>query len=170
MNSKNLSILLTLVCLTLLHLPAQARVKVQNSVTVDAKMESVWQALMEYQKEEKQFHKKLVSSKHDKVNIKEEFIRVPVVGSASIDYIEENHPGQKRIDYKLTKSKILTKFEGTWTLVENQKGSGVIVTLTTDIDTWVPAPFKNRILKNATKKGMKKRLAFIKKQAEHSTN
>ena len=166
MRIKLNAIALSIVAMVIIQLPAMAKVKVQNSVVVDAKMESVWNALLSYQKEEKKFNKKLMSNNNDKVTIKEEFIRVPVVGSAHIDYEEINHKDLGRIDYKLTKSKILTKFEGAWTVKENENGKGVVVTLTTHIDSWVPAPFKNRILRNATKKGMKKRLAFVKTQAE----
>ena len=166
MRIKLNAIALSIVAMIIVQLPAMAKVKVQNSVVVDAKMESVWDALLKYQKEEKQFNKKMVSNQRDKVTIKEEFVRVPVVGAAHIDYEEINHKDLGRIDYKLTKSKFLTTFEGAWTVKKNDSGKGVVVTLTTHIDSWVPAPFKSRILRNATKKGMEKRLAFVKTQAE----
>ena len=148
--------------------PAQARVKVTKSVEVNADLKSTWLALEQYQREEKRFHKQVVSDKNGKIVLKEEFLRVPVVGNAYINYVEENHPF-KRIDYKLKGSKVLTVFEGAWKLEKVKNKNAVSLTLITDIDSWVPVPFKNSILKKTTAKGMMKRLAFVKNQAEKIT-
>lgn len=163
---------LVVLSVLLLSNPAQARVKVKKTVSVNASIDTVWTALMNYQKEEKKFHKTLVSEKGNQIRLKEEFLKVPVVGNAYINYVEENHKEDGRVDYKLEGSKVLTKFQGTWKVEadENNAKPGTIVTLTTDIDTWVPVPFKNSILKRATMKCMNKRLAFVKQQAELSQN
>ncbi len=160
---------LAIVAATVVQTPASARVKVEDSVTVNASVDSVWRALMEYQRAETQFNKKLVASTDNTVKIKEEFMRVPVVGNAFINYDEVSHKNENRIDYKLTDSKVLTTFEGSWVLEENKCGKGVTLKLTTDIDSWMPVPFKNKILRNATMKGMEKRLAFVKNFAESHT-
>ncbi len=161
------SVLLALIVAAALQSPALARVKVQDSVTVDAKPESVWKALMEYQRDEKTFNKKLLASNEDTVTIKEEFMKLPVVGTQFINYVEVSHQDAQRIDYKLTGSKVLTLFEGSWIIEPNKNGGGVTLTLITEIDTWVPAPFKNKLLRSNTLKGMVKRLAFVKDRAEH---
>ena len=146
-------------------LEAQARVKVVHSVEVKADLKSTWEALQKYQREGKLFHKEVISDTGNRIVLKEEFLRVPVVGNAYINYVEDNHP-YDRVDYKLQGSKVLTVFEGAWKL-ENVAGkNSVLLTLITDIDSWVPVPFKNSILKKSTSKGMKERLAFVKKQAE----
>lgn len=149
----------------MIQLPGFAKVKVSKSVTVNADKESVWHALLGYQKEEKKFHKKATLSGNT-VKIKEEFISVPVVGTAYINYIEWNREPDGRIDYKLQKSKVLTAFEGSWKIDETKDGGAVVLTLTTEIDSWVPMPFKNKILKKVTASGMSKRLAFVKSSAE----
>lgn len=169
MNRIRASMILLILAVTAVPMPASARVKVEDSVTVNAPMDCVWKALMEYQREEKSFNKKLVSSAENTVKIKEDFLRVPVAGNTCINYDEVSHKNENRIDYKLTESKVLTTFEGAWTLEENSCGKGVTLKLTTDIDSWMPLPFKNKILKNATMKGMEKRLAFVKNFAESHT-
>ena len=67
MKLKYSALLFFLLAITIFQAPAHARVKVQDSVTINAKMDSVWQALLDYQKEEKEFNKKLVSNKNDTV-------------------------------------------------------------------------------------------------------
>lgn len=144
---------------------AQARVKVTKSVEVNADLKSTWLALRKYQREGKKFHKQVVSESGSKIVLKEEFLRVPVVGNAYINYVEVNYP-YERVDYKLQGSKVLTVFEGAWKLEKVKAKNAVTLTLITDIDSWVPVPFKNTILKKQTSKGMLKRLGFVKKQAE----
>lgn len=163
------SVLLAVVACFALPSPVCARVTVEDSVAVNARPETIWKALMDYQREEKTFHKKVVSSTKDSVSIKEEFVKLPVVGTTNIDYVEVSHRDENRIEYKLTDSKILTLFEGAWIIEENKDGRGSTLRVVTSIDTWVPAPFKNTLLKNQTKKGMEKRLAFVKKSAEQMT-
>jgi len=162
--------MVSLFALLALQLPASAKVKVEDSIAVDAKPEVIWKALMSYQHEEKGFHKKVVSSTPDSVSIKEEFVKLPVVGTTNINYVEVSHRDDNRIEYKLTDSKILTLFEGAWIIEPSKDGQSATVKLVTEIDTWVPAPFKNTLLKNQTKKGMEKRLAFVKDCAEHMDN
>ena len=159
---------LTLAIFLSAQAPALAAVKIERSVTVNADLKTVWKALLNYQHAEKDFHKKVVSQNNHVVTIDEEFVRVPVVGSANILYIENNIP-LERIDYKLQGSKVLTKFEGAWSIAKADGGTGTVVKLVTDIDSWVPVPFKNRILRKTVSKGMMKRLAYVKKQAENNT-
>lgn len=161
---SSLMIAAAVACVT--QMPAHATVTVEGSVTVDASPEIVWQALGEYQKEEKAFHKKIVSTHQSTVTIKEEFAKLPIVGAAHINYVEIGNSDHNRIDYKLTDSSVLNRFDGAW-IVEDNKAGGVNLKIVTNIDTWVPAPFKNKLLRNNTKKGMEKRLAFVKQYAEH---
>jgi hypothetical protein len=166
MRTANRVMLICFVALVATQSPVLAHVKVEDSVNIDAKPEFVWKALMEYQREEKLFHKKLVSQKNDCVSIKEEFGTLPLVGSAFIDYVEVNHQKENRIDFKLTDSKVFTRFEGTWIVEPSKCGERATLTLTTDVDTWLPTPFKNKMLRNTAKRGMEKRLAFVKIHAE----
>ncbi|MBX9670121.1 MAG: hypothetical protein K2X93_21150 [Candidatus Obscuribacterales bacterium] len=166
MRLARASMVLAVVAVTFAQMPASARVRVEDSVTVNASIDTVWKALMEYQREEKTFSKKLVGASDNTVKIKEEFMKLPVVGNAFINYDEVSHKTENRIDYKLTDSKVLSMFEGAWSLEENRRGKGVTLKLTTDIDSWMPVPFKNKILRTATMKGMERRLAFVKNFAE----
>jgi hypothetical protein len=149
------------------QVPAHAAVTVEDSIAVNAKPELVWKALHEYQKEEKTFHKKIVSSTHNSVTLKEEFAKLPVVGTTCLNYIEVSKPEENRIDYRLTENGVLNKFQGSWIIEENKTTGGVTLKLITEIDSWVPAPFKSKILRSNTKKGMEKRLAFVKQFAEN---
>jgi hypothetical protein len=147
------------------QLPAFAAVTVEDSVTINAKPEVVWKALHEYQKEDKAFHKKIVSTTPNSVTLKEEFAKMPVVGTTYLNYIEVSKPEENRIEYRLTEKGVLNKFDGAWIIEDN--GTGVTLKLVTNIDSWVPAPFKNKVLRNNTRKGMVQRLAFVKDYAEH---
>jgi hypothetical protein len=151
------------------QMPALASVTVEDFVTVEASPEIVWKALHEYQKEDKAFHKKIVSQTPNSVTLKEEFAKLPVVGTTFLNYIEVSKPEEHRIEYRLTESGVLNKFDGAWIIEENKDGNGVTLKLVTNIDSWVPAPFKNKVLRSNTKKGMEKRLAFVKDYAEHHT-
>ena len=159
---KRQAVVLSLTMCTLgsLALSADARVKLEKSVEVDADKDTVWTALMDYQKAEKTFNRNA-----KKVSVKEQFAKVPVVGSTYIDYEEQNFPGQK-ICYRLTDSKVLNRFEGEWRIEDSKDGKGTLLKLTTDIDSWMPVPLKNKILKNFTAKGMDKRMTYVKKHAE----
>lgn len=151
------------------QMPAVAAVTVEDCVTIDASTETVWKALHEYQKEDKAFHKKIVASTPNSVTLKEEFAKLPIVGTTFLNYIEVSKPEEHRIDYKLTEKGVLNKFDGAWIIEENKDGNGVTLKLVTNIDSWVPAPFKNKVLRNNTKKGMLQRLAYVKDYAEHHT-
>lgn len=149
------------------QMPALAAVTVEEFVVVDATPETVWKALHEYQKEEKAFHKKIVSSTSNSVTLKEEFAKLPIVGTTFLNYIEVSKPEEHRIEYRLTEKGVLNKFDGAWIVEENKDGNGVTLKLVTNVDSWVPAPFKNKVLRNNTKKGMEQRLAYVKEYAEH---
>jgi hypothetical protein len=164
MKFRKSSLLLAAVALVVMQLPAAARVQIEDSITIDADMQTVWQALKDYQREQKMFDKKIVAEKGDDTTIKEEFIKVPVVGSATLSYVE-SRKGNYRIDYWLTGSKILNVFKGSWQLSKNEKG-GTTIKLTTDVDSWMPVPMKNKLLRNHTAAGMKKRLSYVKAHAE----
>lgn len=161
------SALMIAIAAAVFQLPAFAAVTVEDSVTIDAKPETVWKALHEYQKEDKAFHKKIISSTPNSVTLKEEFAKMPIVGTTYLNYIEVSKPEEKRIEYRLTEKGVLNKFDGAWIIEEN--GDGVKLKLVTNIDSWVPAPFKNKVLRSNTKKGMEQRLAYVKEYAEHHT-
>lgn len=160
---------MAVVALTLAQLPALAAVTIEDSIVVNAEPEAVWSALRQYQKDEKLFQKKRIRVEPNSVTFKENFVSLPFVGTTTLDYTEITVPSENRIDYKLNESKILNKFDGSWIVEENKDGK-VTVRLVTNIDTWLAAPFKNKVLRNVTKKGMEKRLAYVKEKAEGSTH
>ena len=166
MNVKS-ALMLAAVAGVTVQMPVHASVIVEDSIAVNAKPETVWKALHEYQKEEKAFHKKVVATTPNSVSLKEEFAKLPVIGTMMLSYIEVNKPEENRVDYRMTEKGALNKFEGSWIIEENKTTGGVTLRLVTEIDTWVPAPFKNKVLRSNTKKGMEKRLAFVKEYAEH---
>lgn len=164
MKIRKSCLLLTAVSLVALQLPTVAYVQIEDSIGIDADIDTVWRALKDYQREEALFHKKVVAEKGNDTTVKEKFLKVPVVGSAFLDYVEcrkENY----RVDYWLLESKVLNVFSGSWQLSKNQHG-GTTVKLTTDIDSWIPVPMKNKILRSITAAGMKRRLSFVKAHAE----
>ena len=157
---------MALVALSLMQLPALASVRIEDSISVDAEKDAVWNALKQYQKDEKGFQKKKINEKANSVTLQEHFCSLPFVGNTTLDYTETTKVQENRIDYKLNESKLLNKFEGSWILEDGKDGKGTTVRLITDIDTWLSAPFKNKVLRNITKKGMEKRLEYVKAHAE----
>lgn len=166
MRVTGFALAMTLLALSLAQPACQARVKLEDSIVVNAEPEQVWKALSQYQKDERRFHKKQVVTKENSIQFREEFMHMPFVGTTNIEYVEVSNPKDKRIDYKLKSAKFLNVFEGAWIVEENKGGDGAVVRLITDIDTWVAAPFKNKVLKNMTKKGMDERLSYVKEHAE----
>jgi len=166
MRLTSFALAVALMALSCGQLPAEARVKVEDSIVVNAEPEHVWKALSQYQNDGKRFHKKQVVTKENSIQFSEEFAKMPFVGTTYIDYVEVSNPKDKRIDYKLKSAKFLNVFEGAWIVEENKNGDGAVVRLTTDIDSWICAPLKNKVLKNMTKKGMEERLAYVKEHAE----
>ncbi len=164
MKIRKSCLLIGAVALVVMQLPAAARVQIEDSITIDADVETVWQALKDYQREQMLFDKRIVAEKGDDTYIKEEFLKVPVVGSASLNYVE-SRKGNDRVDYWLNGSKILNVFKGSWQLSKNERG-GTTLRLTTDIDSWMPVPMKNKLLRSHTAAGMKKRLTYVKAHAE----
>ncbi|MDZ4835002.1 MAG: SRPBCC family protein [Candidatus Melainabacteria bacterium] len=161
------STLMFAVAAVVFQMPAFAAVTVEECVTIDAKPETVWKALHEYQKEDKAFHKKIVSSTPNSVTLKEEFAKMPIIGTTFLNYIEVSKPEEHRIEYRLTETGVVNKFDGAWIVEESKDGNGSTLKVVTTIDSWVPAPFKNKVLRSSTKKGMEKRLAYVKDYAEH---
>lgn len=164
MKPRKSSLLLAAGAVVLMQLPAQARVQLEDTVNVNADMSTVWQALKDYQKEGKLFDKRITKETGNDTSINEDFIKLPIVGTTTLDYVE-SRKGNDRVDYWLTGSKILNVFKGSWQLSKNENG-GTTIKLTTDIDSWMPVPLKNKILRNNTMPGMKKRLYYVKTHAE----
>ncbi|MBX9695734.1 MAG: SRPBCC family protein [Cyanobacteria bacterium] len=165
-NVVSASLVLSFVCMA----PALANVKVKKSITVNADLKQAWDAVMSHQHAEKEFNKTVQAGNNPHVvMINEQFMRLPIVGSTSLKYTEENTPMQ-RVDYKLQQSKVLNQFEGTWNLEKSKNGNGTVITLDTTVDSWMVVPFKGKILKSLVSKSMDERLAYVKKRAEKQTS
>ena len=136
----------------------------KKSITVNASCEAVWKAILSYRTSEPS-KRKVTSSSEGNAVIEEKFGAVPVVGASRVVYKETEKP-YKRIDYVLVESDKLNKFHGSWILAEKEGGKGMVVELTTELDSALPIPFKEHILNSQALADIEKRLHYVKRQAE----
>ena len=164
---------LVLVCLSLLNLSwlagqpglaKCARRGVSASVTVNASVSQVWQAIVSLRSAEPN-RRKLVSYENKQAVLEEKFCSLPIIGGAVCTYVECEEP-HKRIDYHLVSSNRFKAFEGAWTLAPSADGQGTVVHLSSYLETGVKIPFAREITNTAAMHDIERRLSFVKQHAE----
>jgi hypothetical protein len=165
---------LALVCLSFLSLlvfvgqPALAKGHkhgVSATITVNASVQQVWQAIVSLRSAEPN-RRKLVSYENKQAVLEEKFCSLPIIGAAVCTYVECEEPQQKRIDYHLVSSNRFKAFEGAWTLAPSIDGKGTIVHLSSYLETGVRVPFAREITNTAALHDIERRLSFVKQHAE----
>lgn len=139
---------------------------VTESVQVTASPKAVWEALRKHRLITP--GRKLVSYKENQAVISEEFVKLPVLGSANILYTETEHP-MSEIDYKLIRSDKIKQFEGSWKLLPTDDRKHTLLQLTTRTDTGIHMPFSGMLTRKNTRQRAKQRLSEIKALAESVT-
>lgn len=113
-------------------------------------------------------HKKQVrelSKTKNHTMIEETFHVLPVIGKAVCVYKETYVPG-KQISYHMVRSERFKAFEGKWLITKCSTGKTQL-SLSSYVDAGMShIPFAKQITRMETKKGIKKRLASVKKIAE----
>ena len=140
--------------------------EIKKSVSVNASREAVWNAIKSYRQAEPG-KRKTLSDDEGRAVIEESFGGVPVIGSSRVVY-EEVETLHERIDYRLVRSEIISKFEGSWKLTE--EGSKTSVELTTTIDIAIAVPFKDKLLVGQAEQDMDRRLKYVKEKAESAAD
>jgi len=144
--------------------PAAAVETVEKSMTIKATRQQVVNAIIKHRTADPE-KRKVVSTKNDgsSVTIKERLDSPLPVARDNIVY--EEHIDDNRVDFKLVDAEKLTTFQGSWVLTESKPGY-THVSLKTSVDSSLNIPFKDRIMRYETAKGIDKRLSFVKQQSE----
>ena len=108
---------------------------------------------------------KELSKTSEQTMVEETFHVLPVIGKAICVY-KETYVPDKQVAYKLVRSDRFKAFEGKWTITRCNTGKTELA-LSSYVDTGINhIPFAKQITRMETKKGIKKRLAAVKKIAE----
>ena len=132
----------------------------KKSITLDAPVKEVWNAILSYRTSDPS-KRKVISAQEGKVVIEETFSGLPVVGSSRVVYEELEKP-YDRIDYRLVESDKLSKFEGSWQFTSVDDAT-TAVEVTAFLDSSLPVPFKENLLKQQASRDLENRLTYIQK-------
>ena len=110
-------------------------------------------------------HVKELSKTNSHTLVEETFHVLPVIGKAKCVY-KETYVPEKKVSYRMVRSDRFKAFEGQWTITKCSTGKTQL-SLSSYVDTGINhIPFAKQITKMETKKGIKKRLAAVKRISE----
>ncbi len=141
---------------------ADAQTKpVSSTLTIDAPMKQVWNALHSERMLETQT--KHVVSKHgaDSV-ISECFQHLPMIGDAQCTWLEHEVPNSSVV-YHLVSSDKFDVFEGAWSLTPTGNGAATVLTLTSMSSIGLNVPFKDRVIRSMTLTYVKHKLDDVRR-------
>ena len=133
---------------------------------VRAKPAVVYQAIVDLRHQGPNTVKE-VSHKGNVYILEERFPSLPLIGKARCVY-KEVHTPDKRIEYNMVSSDKFKAFEGVWDIRPIDGGEHSLVSLTSYVDLAIPLPFAGKITRMQTAKGVKDRLAQVKKNSEQA--
>ncbi len=110
-------------------------------------------------------HVKELKNTEREATLEEHFSKLPIVGSATCTYVEK-YTNDKEVAYKMVSSDKFKAFEGKWELTELPDEKATEVTLQSFVLLDLPVPFLRQITNTQTIKGVRDRLAEVKKLAE----
>jgi hypothetical protein len=111
------------------------------------------------------FHRKVLSSSDNKVQVEDTFDGLPIIGSATCVFNEVEAPCE-RVEFVLVKSDKLKQFEGYWVLTPINGGKETNLQLNAFCDSGVNLPFARCITNSTVHKFMDLELAETKQTAE----
>lgn len=97
--------------------------------------------------------------------LEEKFTKLPIVGCATCTYVEK-YTNDKEVAYKMLSSDKFKAFEGKWELKELPDEKSTDVSLQSFVLLDLPVPFLRQLTNTQTIKGVRERLAEVKKLAE----
>lgn len=112
---------------------------VSNSITINAPIKSVWDAMRTLRRNDPAHRKVLSSSGCDYV-VEEKFDKIPMIGQAVCTYKEHEVPMQK-LEYSMIRSDKLKSFEGEWDLSPGADANQTNLKLSSRTDAGIKIPF-----------------------------
>ncbi len=110
-------------------------------------------------------HVKELKNNDQEATLEEHFSKLPVVGCATCTYVEK-YTNDKEVAYKMVSSDKFKAFEGKWELKELPDEKATDVSLQSFVLLDLPVPFLRQLTNTQTIKGVRDRLAEVKKLAE----
>ncbi|HEY9679822.1 MAG TPA: SRPBCC family protein [Drouetiella sp.] len=135
---------------------------VSKSVTIDAPVKVVWEAIRTLRRNDPS-HRKVLSSNTSDYVVEEKFDSIPVIGDAVCTYKEHETPMQ-RLEYSMIKSDKLKAFEGEWDLSPTADGKTVLK-LSSRTDAGIKIPFADKMTRCRTAKTIQHRLEEVREIA-----
>lgn len=137
---------------------------VSDHVKVKAEPRVVYECIRALRNEPDSNVKELKCTEHE-ATIEERFDQLPIVGHATCTY-KEIYTHDKEIAYHMVSSDKFKAFEGKWELKDLPEEKATELSLQTFVLLDLPIPFLRQITNTQTIKGVKDRLAEVKKLAE----
>lgn len=140
---------------------------VTDHIKVNAEPSVVYECIRELRYKPGSHVKELKSSDHE-ATLEEHFTDLPIVKTAKCTYVEK-YTHDKEVAYKMVNSDKFKAFEGKWELNELPGEKATDVSLQSFVLLDLPVPFLRQLTNTQTIKGVKERLAEVKKLAEAKT-
>lgn len=131
---------------------------VHESKVISAPIRVVWEAV-KAQKVNDPEHRRVISTKGSVSVVEEKFSHIPVLGTATCQYSQEELSGN-RLEYKMISSDKFVAFEGQWELKPTADGQ-TSVTLSSFVDSGLRLPFADKITRANTKRSVSARLVEV---------
>ncbi len=137
---------------------------VTDHIKVKAEPSIVYECIRELRYKPGSHVKELKTSDHE-ATLEEHFSDLPIVKTATCTYVEK-YTCDKEVAYKMVSSDKFKAFEGKWELTEVPGEKATDVSLRSFVLLDLPVPFLRQLTNTQTIKGVKDRLAEVKKLAE----
>ncbi|MBX9667465.1 MAG: hypothetical protein K2X93_07590 [Candidatus Obscuribacterales bacterium] len=140
---------------------------VVSKMLIKATPQEVFDAIRQYRHCDSR-KRSVIEESNGRATIKEKFAGLPILGDVECTYEETEIP-YSRVEYQLVSSDKLKIFEGNWILTPVSEGDSksTMVRLTSYVDSNVQVPAKDFLQHLSAHEDIHKRLAFVKKVAEH---
>ena len=137
---------------------------VTDHIKVQAEPRIVYECIRELRYKPGSHVKELKTSDRE-ATLEEHFKDLPIVKTATCTYVEK-YTCDKEVAYKMVSSDKFKAFEGKWELNEIPGEKATDVSLQSFVLLDLPVPFLRQLTNTQTIKGVKDRLAEVKKMAE----
>ncbi|HIA54914.1 MAG TPA: hypothetical protein EYN91_23000 [Candidatus Melainabacteria bacterium] len=137
---------------------------VTDHITVQAEPRIVYECIRELRYKPGSNVKELRATDHE-ATLEEHFTDLPIVKTAKCTYVEK-YTCDKEVAYKMVSSDKFKAFEGKWELNQLPGEKATDVSLQSFVLLDLPVPFLRQLTNTQTIKGVKERLAEVKKLAE----
>lgn len=145
-----------------------ARPSYQLSITVNASIKSVWDAIQEQRlKDPDQKELRFLKKEPNKILLEQKLCFASPFGDAECTVNALEIP-LKRLDYWMVESEDFRSIDGSWVLEPASGGSCTMLTLTSSMDLRMPLP--KFVVNSLIQKRVERNLDMVKKIAEKTSN